>query len=504
MGSAPGDAAAGGEFQSARWRPTHAHARTVLITAGGILLALLGGRPDLILLVTPLALVAVWGMVTRPRGRPEARLRLSRTVVRETEESQVVTQIRGIRGADTASSQIPPSPWTLRRPDHGAQTVAVPARTPLAQPERDDGGAAREPGAEFGRESDPPGATGSEDLLPGVAVEIVTGADPARWGVHRVGPGAAGALGPWGSWVWGPVPLEAQTLRAVPVPEAFEASAPAPHPRGLIGRHRSARPGEGAEFDTVRPFRWGDRLRRIHWARSSRSAELHVTSSYADQDTHLALLLDAQEDIDPPDVRADGGEHDAAPSTLDRALRSTAAISEHFVRAGDRVSLQVIPAGRVGRVPPGTGVRQARRILDVLSHVSPAPERSVDFSRLRLGLAPGTLVVLVSALLSEAAGLRAVALARSGLTVVVVDVLGDASEPVTVSAGRGPASPAEDVDPVRQLAWRLRMLERAEQIRRLRRAGVAVVPWRGPGSMDAVLRLLARRGARTSPPGVGR
>lgn len=471
---APGDEG----FRAGRWRPTHAHARAVLIGLGGLLLALLAGRPDLVLVVSPLVLVAVWGIVARPKGTPEVRLFLSRSVVGETEQSQVVTEIRNLHGAETASSQVMPSPRTARRPEHGARTVMAPGR----------------------RSSDP---------LPedGGVVRIITGADPVRWGTHSVGPAAAGALGPWGSWVWGPLPLEALRLRAVPDPELFESSAPAPHPRGLIGRHRSARPGEGAEFDTVRPFRWGDRLRRIHWARSSRSSELHVTSSYADQDTHVALLLDAQEDLVPPHPPASDEGTRPVSSSLDRAVRSTAAISEHFARVGDRVSLQVIPAGslgRLGRVPPGTGLRQARRILDVLSHVSPAVERSPDFSRVRLGLAPGTLVVLVSALLTEAAGLRAVALARSGLTVVVVDVLGEQMVSDHAGAQKGRLEePSGRGDPAWSLAWRLRMLERQDEVRRLQQAGVAVVPWRGPGSLDAVLRLLARRGSRTAQPGGG-
>lgn len=462
-------------FRPGRWRPTHAHARAVLVGAGGLLLALLTGRPDLVLVVAPLVLVAVWGMLARPQGRPEGRLRLSRTVLGESEEGHVITEIRGLGGADTASSQVMPSPWTVRRPDHGARTVMAPGGKRGGLPEE------------------------------GQDVRIITGVDPERWGVHRVGPAAAGALGPWGSWVWGPVPLDACTLRAVPDPDLFESSAPAPHPRGLIGRHRSVRPGEGAEFDTVRPFRWGDRLRRIHWARSSRSSELHVTASHADQDIHLALLLDAQEDLVPPcsSVTDQGGA--AAPSSLDRAVRSTAAISEHFARAGDRVSLQVLPAGRLrqfGRVPPGTGIRQARRILDVLSHVSPAVERSPDLSRIRLGLTPGTLVVLVSALLSEAAVLRAAALVRSGLTVVIVDVLGDQAAAAPGASEGGPEAYVNGGDAA-PLAWRLRMLERQDEVRRLRGAGVAVVPWRGPGSLDAVLRLLARRGTGAAPPGAG-
>ena len=48
------------------------------------------------------------------------------------------------------------------------------------------------------------------------------------------------------------------------------------------------------------------------------------------------------------------------------------------------------------------------------------------------------------------------------------------------------------------LAWRMRLLERDALLTRLRRSGIPVVAWRGPGTLDEVLRRLGRRGARTT------
>lgn len=101
---------------------------------------------------------------------------------------------------------------------------------------------------------------------------------------------------------------------------------------------------------------------------------------------------------------------------------------------------------------------------------------------MRLGITPGTLVVIVSSLVSEAMFSRAAALAHSGITVVAIDVLGD-------SAPDYRGQPEHE-----RIAWRLRMLERDREIRRVQQAGAAVVPWRGPGSLDLILRQLARRG----------
>jgi len=50
------------------------------------------------------------------------------------------------------------------------------------------------------------------------------------------------------------------------------------------------------------------------------------------------------------------------------------------------------------------------------------------------------------------------------------------------------------VDPhIAELAWRMRRLERDQVLAGLAALGSPVIPWRGPGTLDAVLRRLARR-----------
>ena len=127
----------------------------------------------------------------------------------------------------------------------------------------------------------------------------------------------------------------------LPVPAAFDASAPTPHPRGLIGLNRSARPGSGSEFNTIRQFHPGDRLRRIHWPVSLRTGELHVTSTYADEDAHVVLLVDAFSDLGPREGI------DGRPTSLDLTVRAAGAISEHFLSSGDRLTLRTVGAAHV-------------------------------------------------------------------------------------------------------------------------------------------------------------
>ena len=93
-----------------------------------------------------------------------------------------------------------------------------------------------------------------------------------------------------------------------------------PRPAGLVGLHRANRQGGGSEPAEVRPFRPGDRLRRINWRVSSRTGTLHVTSTWSDRDTHVLLLLDTEADIG----RSDGV--DGRASSLDIAVRAAAAV----------------------------------------------------------------------------------------------------------------------------------------------------------------------------------
>ena len=103
-------------------------------------------------------------------------------------------------------------------------------------------------------------------------------------------------------------------------PPSSTPTAPMPHPRGLVGAYRSQRPGSGSEFDRLRPFQVGDRLRRIHWPVSLRTGTLHVTSTYGDEDSQVVLVVDATSDLgsargprrpaDQPRPHGPGGRRD--------------------------------------------------------------------------------------------------------------------------------------------------------------------------------------------------
>jgi uncharacterized protein (DUF58 family) len=302
-----------------------------------------------------------------------------------------------------------------------------------------------------------------------------------RWGHHAIGPTTVAGLSAWGAYQWGPQILDGRDVEVLPSVPVFDTVAPMPHPEGLVGIDRSARPGDGSEFATIRQFQLGDRLRRIHWPSSLRSNSLNVTATYADHDSQVMVIVDASNDVGVS-TGVDG-----SASTLDSTVRAAAALCEHYVRRGDRVGLLVTGAADRILVRPTTGRPHLRRTLSSLARVSAGGSLSAAREP-RLHVHPGALVLMCSPLISSVPMEPALGLARRGLIIVVIDTL---PEDLDVLSDLETAGSREQQ--LTELAWRVRMLERDTDVRRLVQAGVPVVPWRGPGSLDQVLRDVSRR-----------
>jgi uncharacterized protein (DUF58 family) len=307
--------------------------------------------------------------------------------------------------------------------------------------------------------------------------EVVLSIRAARWGRRQAGPAALLATAGHGMLSWPVLRTEAVTVTTWPLRDGFDAAETVPRAAGLVGGHRSRQPGEGGDVAGVRPFQPGDRLRRINWRVTGRTGELHVTSTYSDRDTEVLLVLDSAQDLGR-----------APESSLDIAVRAAAAVAEHYLRAGDRVAL--VDLSRPQRsVPARNGRNHLVRLLDVLMDARPHRQAGVTPSLADVtgyGSA-SALVVLLSPLTTPAALAAVASLARSGRSVVAVDTLPPQLRPDQRSDWTG-------------LAFRLWRLRRDADLDRLSELGVPVVPWRGAGSLDAVLRDAGRvaRAARAS------
>ncbi len=419
------------------WLPTHSLLRAALVSAAAALAGLLLGRPDALVLVAPLLVHAALAAVRRPGTAPDVRSALLHGSVREGEATLARTRLRGVAEAEHAVVALAPHRWTAFDPPTGVAAAGV-----------------REP---------------RTDLTLDVTVSSL------RWGTRPAGDGVAAATSRWAGYRWGPARFSPATLTTLPLPGRFDSTAPAPHPIGVVGTNPARRPGEGSELASIRPFTRGDRLRRVQWRVSLRTGTLHVTSTIAEEDSSVLLLLDSGIEIGSSEGLR------GAPSSLDVAVRAAGAVAEHYLHKGDRVGLRVLGSTRHNAVPAGAGRRHLRRVLDTLARVVPGENTDFDPRLTRLHVPAGAVVLVFSPMLSERAVAATTTLARRGLSVVVVDCL------------------PEDVgfadDPRRQLAWRLRRLEREDLLGRVNRVGIPVVAWRGPGTLDEVLRGLGRRAA---------
>jgi uncharacterized protein (DUF58 family) len=414
------------------WRPTAAHVRCTLVAIVMMIVAVLAHRPDLLVLSAPLAIVGGWSGLTRPTTVPVLSERLVDTTLREGEATTWSASVADADAVDIVVAVMPPVAWLARRPSGGV--VATSA-------------------------------------IDGVA-DVAFAVRSLRWGQHRVDRVTVAASSAWGSFRWAGQTPQA-LLTSLPLPSVFDSTGSLRRASGLVGLDRSSRPGDGMEFAGIREFQTGDRMRRINWPRSLRAGRLHVTSTWADQDTLVVLEVDATDDVGVSEGI------DGLASSLDLAVRAAGAIAEHHVQRGDRVTLRVFGSSPQRTVPPASGRAHLRRILDALAAIKAGSDPRGLAAKGRLTAPADALVIILSPLVSAAPLDRAVALARRGVTVVVVDTL-----PVEVT---------DDPDPLTALAWRIRLLERHREVRIARDIGVPVVQWRGPGSLDQFLRDVARR-----------
>jgi uncharacterized protein (DUF58 family) len=418
------------------WRTTPALVRACVVTAAVTFAALVLGRPDLLVLAAPFGLLAALGLAHAPREPLTATSWIGHRWLHEGQSTNLHVRLGASDDVEQATVALTPSAFIAADPPSGA-------------------------------------LSGSPDEHGRLTLDLSV--SPRRWGVHEVGTIAVGATSHWGGYRWGPQALPETILTALPDGAAF-ASSETPNPVGLIGRNRSRRAGDGSEFWEIRLFHAGDRLRRINWRTTLRTGEAHVVGTNAHEDSSVLLLVDAV-----VDVGASGGV-DGPVSSLDATVRAATALADHHIRVGDRVALRVL-GRRTLVIGPGSGVRHQRRIQELLAHVQPGWPQLFGGTHLKFRAGAGTIVLVLSPMLTPEIPTAMVTLARRGLALVAVDTLPPEVLP----------EPAHDAHSAGALAWRMRLLDRQMQLTEVTRQGIPVVAWRGPGTLDEVLRRLGRR-----------
>jgi uncharacterized protein (DUF58 family) len=417
------------------WRPSPALVRACLLALGGITGGVVLGQEVLVVLAAPFVVLAAMGLAGRPRHAVQVAARLDHHRLHEGQGATSRLEVDDLADVEHVTRVASRAAHVATSPTYGTSGSLV-----------DDG-------------------------LPTIDFS------PRRWGRRAVGAERVALTSAWAGWRWGPLDLPEHGLSVLPQTAPYDSRAEVPQPDGLVGRHRSRQLGGGTEFEGIRPFATGDRLKRINWRVSLRTGDLHVITTRAEQDAGVWLVVDGLRDIGV------SGGIDGTPSTLDLTVRAAAALAEHHVRAGDRVGLLVVAADGA-RVPLGSGPRHLQRLQGTLARVR-TEARSVAPERLDLGAGTGSVVHVLSPMLFTPLVTATASLQRRGASVVVIDTLGDNLGHRSGEGGGRLALPV--------LAARMQKIERDDRLRRLAALGTPVVPWRGPGTLDTVLRQLARR-----------
>jgi uncharacterized protein (DUF58 family) len=395
------------------------------LAGAGLIAALASGRPELALLSMPFLVFAGAGLVLAHEPHLAAEIELDHT--RLIEGDAVVATVRvSNQGADTVQVEIAPvrSRYLVIDP---AGVVAV-------------------------------------DLSAGAQAQVAFAAYPQRWGAHAVGPLVVRARDPLGVTTWEGRLGRRLHVRVFPREQRLRELVASLRTQPFLGTHVARARGEGIEFADIRPFRVGDRVRRINWRATARRGAPQVNERHPEHSSDTVLLLDTFEEA-----------RDQAGGTLDSAVRAAAALARAHLARRDRVGL-VDFGGTLHWLEPGFGTTQLYRIIDALLASDIAFSyawRNVDSIPLRV-LPPGALVLAISPLLDKRSVALVTDLRRRGCDLTVIEV-----------------SPLDHVSPgpsaADAVAYELWRLEREALRARLQSLGIGVAVWQRDGSLGPAL-----------------
>ena len=409
------------------------------VAVGGLFGGLLAGRPELVAVAAPFALIFVAGVVLAERPVVSVDIRA---------ESDRVVAGEDIVVAITVTSTVPASRVALWLPHQGFASVVEPEDRQLSWAVR----------------------------VAGSAV-LTARLHTPRWGVESLGPARLDVSGPLGLVRWVGRGQSTSIVRVLPDDGTLQTLLPNLEPRTASGAHVARRRGDGFEFAEIRQYREGDRLRSVNWYQTARRGELWVNDHHPERSGDLVVVVDTF-----ADRRPDGS------ASLEDTVRAAWQIAMAHLAAHDRVGI-VAFGGLPAWVLPGGGERARLAVLDRLLDSSATwneAQRSVSFLPRQIFPA-GAQVIAVSGLHDERMTSAIADLARRGHDTSVV-----------VIEEREVAGPEVAANIV--LARRLWRLELRERRRALERLGIPVVSMVGndPAQIFALARARRRPVRRSS------
>jgi uncharacterized protein (DUF58 family) len=405
--------------------PTAKLGAYVVLTALGLVAALVAGRPEPAVLAAPFGLTLALGLVFARPPELRADLELDRDRVLEGEEITLGLELEA------------------RAPVSRLEVL-------LDLPPRLEPLSGRNP----------------------LAIRLETGEERrlelrlrcARWGGYVLRQVHFRARDPSGLLTWEWTVEDRHALRVYPRPEALRELVNPLQTQAFAGNRVSRDRGEGLEFADLRPFVAGDRIRQINWRASARRNELWVNQQFVERNADVIIFLDSF-----TEARRE------AAGTLDQAIRAAASLTERYLAQKDRVGL-VNFGGVLNWLQPGTGLLQRYRIVEALldteitlsyawKEIEVLPRRT---------LPPKALVLALTPLLDERAMHALLDLRARAIDLVIVEI---SPLPFT-SPPPGPSG---------ELAYRLWLLRREARRLEYERAGAPVVVWNDGDPLTAVL-----------------
>ena len=399
-------------------RPSAKIAAYVGVAALALLAGLALGRPELVAVAAPLAVLVVAGLA----GARDPELAAEVTVDRERAlvDDQVTVTLTLTAGTRVERLEVllvvPPG---MDGPDGASRTWAAAVAL----------------------------AAGEERALD---VQLTC----RRWGAYWLGDVHLRAHDRFRLFTWERHLDRHAPLKVFPVPEALRSLVAPAETQLPTGSHVARQRGDGIEFADLRPFLPGDRPRSINWRATARRGGLMVNQRHPERATDVVLFLDSFLDVRGP-----------TGSTLDRTVGAAASLAAAYLRQRDRVGL-VSFGGFVQWLEPGGGQTALYRLLDTLMETQVFATAAWKGIR---HLPPQTLpakalVVALTPLVDERGVAALFDLLARGYDLAVVDI-----SPL--------AHPGQGGGDWGGLAERLWALERETLRHRYQRLGAAVVEW---------------------------
>jgi uncharacterized protein (DUF58 family) len=422
-------------------RPTSKIAAYVGVAALALLAGLALGRPELVAVAAPLALLVVAGLTGTRDPLVDARVSVDRERALIGDEVTVELALR-------AATRVERLEVLLVVPPGMDGPAGGPGGSSLA-PRRAAGGSAWATAVAL--------AAGEERTLT-VALTC------RRWGAYRLGDVHLRAHDRFRLFSWERRLEQAASLKVFPLPETLRALVRPLQTQLSTGSHVAPQRGDGIEFADLRPFLPGDRPRSINWRATARRGGLMVNQRHPERATEVVLFLDSFQDVR-------GG----AGGTLDRAVGAAASLAAAYLRQRDRVGL-VSFGGFVQWLQPSGGQAALYRLLDTLMETqvfATAAWKGIRHLPPRT-LPAKALIVALTPLVDERGVAALFDLLARGYDLAVVDI-----SPLT-HAGRAGGEWGD-------LARRLWALERETLRHRYQRLGAAVVEWTDAVHLQQVL-----------------